>query len=302
MKAARAVRGPAAFLTVQEGCDKFCAFCVVPYTRGGEVSRPVARILDEAKALIDGGAKELTLLGQNVNAYHGADGRGGTRTLAGLLEDLAKLSGLARLRYTTSHPLDVTDDLIAAHRDIPQVMPYLHLPVQAGSDKILAAMNRRHTAAQYLAIIEKLRAATPHLALSGDFIVGFPGESEADFQDTLRLVETVGYAQAYSFKYSQRPGTPAADWDAQVSEADKADRLARLQELLNRQQRAFNEAQVGQRLGVLLERAGKFPGQLVGRSPYLQAVHVSAPDLAIGDLVEVEIVSAGPNSLEGRQL
>jgi tRNA-2-methylthio-N6-dimethylallyladenosine synthase len=273
---------------------------VVPYTRGGEVSRPMARIVDEAKALIDGGVKELTLLGQNVNAYHGADGQGGTVTLAGLIEALAALPGLARLRYTTSHPLDVTDDLIAAHRDIPQLMPYLHLPVQAGSDKILAAMNRRHTAAQYLAIIDRLRAATPHLALSGDFIVGFPGETNADFEDTLRLVETVGYAQAYSFKYSPRPGTPAADWDDQVSEPEKADRLARLQDLLNQQQRAFNEAQVGRRMGVLLERAGKFPGQLVGRSPYLQAVHVRAPGLAIGDLVDVDIVSAGPNSLEGQ--
>ena len=294
----RARRTPTAFLTVQEGCDKFCAFCVVPYTRGAEVSRPVEKVLAEARDLVSRGVSEITLLGQNVNAYHGAGTDGSDWSLARLIRALAKIEGLARLRYTTSHPNDMSADLIAAHAEIPVLMPYLHLPVQAGSDRILRAMNRKHTAEEYIKLIEKIRAARPDIALSGDFITGFPGETEADFQDTLALVREVDYAQAYSFKYSPRPGTPASTAD-QVPEAEKADRLARLQDLLTRQQAAFQEACVGRTLPVLIEKPGRKPGQMVGRSPYLQAVHVdAAPDLT-GQIVDVEITASGTNSLSG---
>lgn len=286
--------GPSAFLTVQEGCDKFCTFCVVPYTRGAEVSRPAADVIAEARTLVAAGARELTLLGQNVNAYHGSG-----VSFANLIRELAAIEGLARIRYTTSHPRDMDDDLIAVHAEVPQLMPYLHLPVQSGSSRILKRMNRAHTADSYLATVEKLRAARPDLALSSDFIVGFPGETEADFEDTLALVRAVNYAQAFSFKYSARPGTPAATMEEQLDEEVKSDRLARLQALLMEQQHAFNRATVGRRLPVLLERSGKKPGQLIGKSPYLQSVHVTAPGLSIGDLVEVDILSAGPNSLEG---
>jgi len=286
--------GPSAFLTVQEGCDKFCTFCVVPYTRGAETSRPAEDIVAEARSLVEAGARELTLLGQNVNAFHGSG-----VTLAGLVRELAKIDGLARIRYTTSHPRDMSDDLIAAHAEVPQLMPYLHLPVQSGSSRILKKMNRAHTAESYLAIIEKLRAARPDIALSSDFIVGFPGETEADFEDTLALVRAVNYAQAFSFKYSSRPGTPAASMEDHLDEEVKSDRLARLQALIVEQQLEFNRATVGRRVDVLLERQGKKPGQLIGKSPYLQSVHVTAPGLAIGDLIEVDVLSAGPNSLEG---
>jgi tRNA-2-methylthio-N6-dimethylallyladenosine synthase len=300
LPAKRRVQGRTAFLTVQEGCDKFCAFCVVPYTRGAEVSRPVAALLAEARALVEEGAAEITLLGQNVNAFHGVDEAGRGVSLAALLAKIAAVPGIKRLRYTTSHPLDMAQDLIDAHRDLSVLMPYVHLPVQAGSDRILAAMNRRHTIAQYMKIIDKLRAARADLALSGDFIVGFPGESEADFQETLKVVDAVGYAQAYAFKYSQRPGTPAADWPDQVPEAVKIERLARLQEALARSQQAFNQHMVGTTQEILLERTGRKPGQLIGRSAYLQPVHVMEPTVALGDFVTVSIVSAGPNSLEGR--
>lgn len=295
----RGIAGPAAFVTAQEGCDKFCTFCVVPYTRGAETSRPVAAIEDEVRSLVESGVIEITLLGQNVNAYHGVDAEGRDVSLAGLVRRLARIDGLARIRYTTSHPRDMTDELIAAHGEIEKLMPYLHLPVQSGSDRILAAMNRKHTAESYLKIIERLKAARPDLALSGDFIVGFPGETDEDFQATLAIVEAVGYAQAYSFKYSPRPGTPAADMETQVPEDVKADRLDRLQAALNAHQLAFNQASVGQTVPVLFERNGKRPGQLVGRSPYMQAVHVIAPDHAIGDLVNCTLLSAGANSLEG---
>ncbi|MEL6316387.1 MAG: tRNA (N6-isopentenyl adenosine(37)-C2)-methylthiotransferase MiaB [Pseudomonadota bacterium] len=303
---ARALRrsGPTAFLTVQEGCDKFCAFCVVPYTRGAEASRPVARVVAEAERLAAGGAVEITLLGQNVNAYRGAAPDGGAPWgLGRLLRRLAQVEGLARLRYTTSHPNDMDADLIAAHADTPALAPYLHLPAQSGSDRILDAMNRKHTAAEYLARIAQIRAARPDIALSGDFIVGFPGETEDDFQATLDLVAEAGYAQAYSFKYSARPGTPAGDgrFGAEPSETAKAARLARLQEALAAQQSAFNQACVGRTLTVLLEKPGRRPGQLVGRSPYLQAVHVDdAPPEAAGRFAAAEIVAAGPNSLSGR--
>ena len=292
-----ATRGVSAFLTVQEGCDKFCAFCVVPYTRGAETSRPVAEIITEAQRLAEAGVREVTLLGQNVNAYRGPDGRGGTASLADLIARLAEIEGMTRLRYTTSHPNDMADDLIAAHRDVEALMPYLHLPVQSGSDAVLKAMNRRHTAAQYEALIERIRAARPDIALSGDFIVGFPGESEADFEATLRLVERVGYAAAYSFKYSARPGTPAAARPDQVGEAEKSTRLAELQALLTRQQRAFNDACVGRTLPVLIEKAGRKEDQWVGRSPYLQPVHLPASVGAIGDTVSVTIEASEGNSL-----
>ncbi len=285
---------PSAFLTIQEGCDKFCTFCVVPYTRGAETSRPAADLIAEAKALVAGGARELTLLGQNVNAYaHGGTG------FAALLRAIAAIPGLVRLRYTTSHPRDMTAELIAAHAEIPELMPYLHLPVQSGSSHILKRMNRAHTAESYLATIAELRAARPDIALSSDFIVGFPGETEQDFEDTLAMVRAVNYAQAYSFKYSPRAGTPAATMEDQVDEDVKSDRLARLQALLGEQQAAFNARSVGRRCDVLLERAGKRAGQLIGKSPWLQSVHVTAPGLAIGDIVTVDIVSAGPLSLEG---
>jgi len=299
---ARAPAGASAFLTVQEGCDKFCAFCVVPYTRGAEVSRPVAAVVDEAGRLVERGVCEITLLGQNVNAYHGADGTGGAASLADLIRRLAALEGLARIRYTTSHPLDMSDDLIALHGSEPRLMPYLHLPIQAGSDRILAAMNRRHDAATYLRLVERLRVAAPDLALSSDFIVGFPGETEADFEATLALVRTVGYAQAYSFAYSARPGTPAADVPDQVPDAVKAERLARLQALLAEQQLAFNQSKVGQTCTVLFEKPGRRQGQLVGRSPWLQAVHAMVADDALGTVRTCRIVSAGPNSLEGAVL
>ena len=293
---------PSAFLTVQEGCDKFCTYCVVPYTRGAEISRPFADLVEEAKALVDGGVKEITLLGQNVNAWQGTDLKGRARGLEGLIEVLADIAGLERIRYTTSHPNDMTDGLIAAHRDIPKLMPYLHLPVQAGSDRILKAMNRSHDAASYLRLIDKVRSARPDIALSGDFIVGFPGETEADFQATLDIVRAANYAQAYSFKYSPRPGTPAADMEDQISPQIMDERLQRLQELLGAQQHGFNAATVGKRTRVLLERQGRKVGQLVGKSPWLQSVHVIDPAAQLGDLIDVEIVSAGPNSLEGMAL
>lgn len=291
--------GPSAFLTVQEGCDKFCTFCVVPYTRGAEFSRPVAQILDEAKALIDGGVRELTLLGQNVNAYNGTGIDGAPSSLAKLIEALAKLDGLKRLRYVTSHPRDMREDLIAAHRDIDILMPYLHLPVQAGSDPILAAMNRGHTAAEYLRLIERIRSARPDMALSGDFIVGFPGESDADFEATLALVREVRYAQAYSFKYSPRPGTPAAASAKQVPEAVKDARLQELQALLIAQQGEFNASMLGKTMSVLFETRGRKDGQAIGRSPYLQAVHADDAEGLIGQIVELRIAAVLPNSLKG---
>ncbi len=293
----RGLQGVSAFLSVQEGCDKFCSFCVVPYTRGAETSRPVAAILEEARSLLAGGAQEITLIGQNVNAFHGAGPDGAVWGLAALLRAVAALPGVTRLRYTTSHPSDMDGDLIAAHGDLGVLMPFLHLPVQAGSDRVLKAMNRRHTAADYLATIAALRRARPDLALSSDFIVGFPGESEADFQQTLDLVEEVGFAQAYSFKYSPRPGTPAAAMPAQVPEEVKSERLARLQDLLNRQQRAFNGSQLGREIPVLFDRPGRKPGQLVGRSPWMQAVHASLPESALGRISRVRVVRIGDNSL-----
>ncbi len=297
-----AARGVAAFLTVQEGCDKFCAFCVVPYTRGAEVSRPVAAILEEARRLAGAGIREITLIGQNVNAYHGEGPDGRAWSLGRLLHAVAEIPGIARLRYTTSHPNDMDDALIAAHRDLPALMPYLHLPVQAGSDAILAAMNRRHTADDYRRLIDRVRAARPDIALSSDFIVGFPGETDADFEATMRLVETIGFASAFSFKYSARPGTPAAQAEDPVPEAVKTERLARLQERLDAQRHAFNAATVGRVVEVLFEKPGRHAGQMAGKSPYLQAVQIDAEglDLAAGDLRPVEIVAEGSNSLFGR--
>ena len=293
----KAARGPTAFLTVQEGCDKFCAFCVVPYTRGAEVSRPVDRVLDEARDLVARGVREITLLGQNVNAYHGA-GPDSVWSLARLIWALNDIDGLERIRFTTSHPNDMGEDLIEAHATCPKLMPYLHLPVQSGSDRILKAMNRKHTAAGYLRLIERIRAARPDMLISGDFIVGFPGETEADFADTLALVKAVGYGQCYSFKYSARPGTPAAE--RRLVDADAAsDRLTRLQALLTQQQHAIQNAMVGRDVSVLFERAGRLPGQMVGKSEYLHAVYVTAPDLAQGDLRAVRITQSGPNSLGG---
>ncbi len=313
--------GAAAYLAVQEGCDKFCSFCVVPYTRGAEYSRPAAKVLAEARRLVAAGAIEITLLGQNVNAYHGEGPDGGTWSLGRLIRALAGIAGLVRLRYTTSHPLEMDEELISAHRDVPALMPFLHLPVQSGSDRVLEAMNRRHRADDYRRIVARLRAARPDLALSSDFIVGFPGESEADFAATLDLVRETGFAQAYSFKYSPRPGTPAAAMQGveQVGEAVKAERLARLQALLGEQQLAFNRASVGRRLAVLFERPGRKPGQFIGRSPYMQSVHLAvhpavhraaaADDRiadgsqalpALGRLMEVEIAAAHPVSLAAR--
>ncbi len=288
-------RGPSAHITVQEGCDKFCAFCVVPYTRGSEASRPADAILAEAQTLVNGGARELTLLGQNVNAYRDADGT----TLATLIRRLARLPGLARLRYTTSHPRDMDLDLIAAHAEVPQLMPFLHLPVQSGSDAVLKRMNRQHSAADYLRLIDRVRQTRSDIALSGDFIVGFPGETDADFGATLVLVRAARYAQAYSFKYSPRPGTPAAKATDPVPDAVATERLARLQDLLSTQQHAFNHAFEGHTLDVLFDRPGRLPGQLIGKTPHLQSVHVIAPGLAIGQIAPVHIVSAGPRSLEG---
>jgi tRNA-2-methylthio-N6-dimethylallyladenosine synthase len=291
-------RGVTAFVTVQEGCDKFCTFCVVPYTRGAEVSRPVEKIVDEVRNLADAGVREVTLIGQNVNAYHG-EGFGRTFTLGQLLHRVAAIPGIARLRYTTSHPCDVDDDLIAVHRDLPQLAPQLHLPVQSGSDRILAAMNRRHTRADYLRAIDRLRIARGDLALTSDFIVGFPGETESDFADTLRLVDEVAYSGAYSFKYSPRPGTPGATMDDQVAEAVKSERLARLQAAINRHAAAFNARCVGRTFAVLMEKQGRDAGQLVGRSPYLQPVHVEGPDRLIGEMVPVTITGTIANSLFG---
>jgi tRNA-2-methylthio-N6-dimethylallyladenosine synthase len=297
----KARRAPAAFLTVQEGCDKFCAFCVVPYTRGAEVSRPVDRVVSEARDLVERGVREITLLGQNVNAYHGVGPEGADWGLARLIRELAKIDGLERIRFTTSHPNDMDDDLIAAHGDCDKLMPYLHLPVQAGSDKILKRMNRQHTAESYLKLIERLRAARPDLHLSGDFIVGFPEETEADFQATLDLVEAVEYGSAFSFKYSTRPGTPAAE-RAQVPEDEKTERLQRLQSLLTRQQRALQDAMVGRDVSVLFEKPGRMDGQMVGKSEYLHAVHVTGADVAPGDLRRVRVLESGPNSLMGTVL
>ncbi|HXD46231.1 MAG TPA: tRNA (N6-isopentenyl adenosine(37)-C2)-methylthiotransferase MiaB [Pseudolabrys sp.] len=292
-------RGLAAFVTVQEGCDKFCTFCVVPYTRGAEVSRPVEKIAAEVERLASAGVREVTLIGQNVNAYHGHDANGAPASLGALMRRLARVEGIARLRYTTSHPRDMDDELIAAHAELPQLMPYVHLPVQSGSDRILDAMNRRHTVAHYLDVIAKLRAARTDLAFTSDFIVGFPGETEADFQDTLRLVETVGFAGAYTFAYSARPGTPAAEMADQVPEDVKIGRLHRLQALIARQQRDFNASFVGKTLPVLMEKPGRLAGQLAGKSPYLQAVQVMAPAALLGQVVPVTVTELGTNSLFG---
>ena len=290
---ARRRANPSSFLTVQEGCDKFCTYCVVPYTRGAEISRPWNDVLAEARALVDVGAREIVLLGQNVSAW----GHGG-RGLADLIRALAEIDGLDRIRYTTSHPADMTDELIAAHRDVEKLMPYLHLPVQSGSNRILKAMNRSHSAETYLAILEKVRSARPDIALSGDFIVGFPGESEEDFEATLNIVDEVRYASAYSFKYSARPGTPAAMMEDQIPREIMEDRLRRLQERINLHQLAFNRSKVGADTRILIERAGRLPGQVIGRSPWLQSVHVEA-DARPGDIVDVTLVAAGPNSIKG---
>jgi tRNA-2-methylthio-N6-dimethylallyladenosine synthase len=290
-------RAPSAFLTVQEGCDKFCAFCVVPYTRGAEASRPAAKVEAEARALVGRGVVELTLLGQNVNAYRDGDGAG----LAGLIARLSGVEGLERIRYTTSHPNDMSEDLIAAHAEAPKLMPFLHLPVQSGSDRILRAMNRRHTADAYLRRVERIRESRPDIALSGDFIVGFPGETEADFTATMDLVEAVGYAQAYSFAYSPRPGTPAADRPT-VDPAAVSNRLQRLQDLLQRQQRAFQQSMVGRILPVLIEKPGRDPGQMVGKTPYLNAVHIEGPAELAGSIIMAEIIEARTNSLAARAL
>ncbi len=291
--------GVSAFIAIQEGCDKFCTFCVVPYTRGAEYSRPVSSIYEEASRLVERGVKEITLLGQNVNAYHGQSSQGKEWGLGRLLEHLASLKGLERLRYMTSHPRDMDEELMMAHRDIPQVMPYLHLPIQSGSDRILEAMNRKHTRQHYLKIIEKLRTYKPDIALSSDFIVGFPGESEKDFEETMDLIQQIQYAQAYSFKYSPRHGTPGALMENQIPEEIKAERLARLQELLNAQQQAFNEASVGQIFPVLLDRKGKQDGQLLGKTPYLQSVYVEANPRLFGHSIDIRIEKAFANSLTG---
>lgn len=296
---ARAPDGVSAFLSVQEGCDKFCTFCVVPYTRGAEYSRPLRAIVDEARSLADRGVREITLLGQNVNAYHGEGAGGALASLADLLGALAQIEGLARLRYTTSHPVEMTDDLIALHGEQPKVMPALHLPVQSGSDRILRAMNRKHDAARYLDIIARLRAARPDIALSSDFIVGFPGERETDFEATMTLAKAVGFASAFSFKYSPRPGTPAATMAGQVDDAAKAERLQRLQALLSAEQTAFNQSKVGSIVPVLVTGNGRKAGQMHGRSPYLQAVHFPSNTARVGDVVEVRIEAASQNSLSG---
>ncbi|PVA05300.1 tRNA (N6-isopentenyl adenosine(37)-C2)-methylthiotransferase MiaB [Thalassorhabdomicrobium marinisediminis] len=289
----KAKRGPTAFLTVQEGCDKFCAFCVVPYTRGAEVSRPAERIIREAQELVEAGVREITLLGQNVNAYHGHDGG-----LAGLIWALDKVDGLERIRFTTSHPNDMDDALIEAHGTCDKLMPYLHLPVQSGSDRMLKAMNRKHTREQYFRLIEKIRAARPDLLLSGDFIVGFPGETEEDFEDTMDLVRTVTYGQAYSFKYSTRPGTPAAE-KPQLPEEVMTDRLHRLQALLGEQQRAVQDSMIGRDVKVLFEKKGREAGQMIGKSEYLHAVFAETSDVAVGDIRTVRIVKSERNSLGG---
>jgi tRNA-2-methylthio-N6-dimethylallyladenosine synthase len=290
-------QGVAAFLTVQEGCDKFCSFCVVPYTRGAEFSRPVAQVLEEARVLAEGGVKEITLLGQNVNAYRGKDVAGDQTSLAHLVAALSRIDGIKRIRYTTSHPRDMGDDLIAAHAEQEKLMPYLHLPVQAGSDRVLKAMNRGHTAQHYVKLIERVRAARPDMAISGDFIVGFPGETEVDFQATLDVVKAVGYASAYSFKYSERPGTPAADRKSQVPDDEKLDRLYRLQSLLAEQLTQFNRSCIGRSLSVLVEKPGRNVGQVIGRSPYLQSVHFDYPAGREGDIVTCYIDDTKTNSL-----
>jgi tRNA-2-methylthio-N6-dimethylallyladenosine synthase len=298
-----AKRGVSSFVTVQEGCDKFCTFCVVPYTRGAEVSRPVAKIVADVERLAASGVREISLIGQNVNAYHGLDPDGAPQTLGQLLRRLSDVPGIARLRYMTSHPRDMLngmcDDLIAAHGDLPALMPYVHLPVQSGSDRILAAMNRKHTRKEYLEAIARLRAARPDLAFTSDFIVGFPGETEEDFRDTLALAEEVNFAMAYTFMYSTRPGTPAAALEDQVPEAEKSERLQRLQAVITRQWRAFNASFVGQTMDILVEKPGKLAGQLVGRSPYLQSVHLMAQPALIGSIVKVAITDVGTNTLFG---
>jgi len=293
-------RGLTAFLTIQEGCDKFCTFCVVPYTRGAEVSRPVAKIVEEAQRLADAGIREITLIGQNVNGYHGEGPDGRSFTLARLFERLAKIPGIDRLRYTTSHPRDVDDSLIAAHRDLPELMPQLHLPVQSGSDRILDAMNRNHTRDDYLRIVERMRKAQPKLALTSDFIVGFPGESDEDFRDTMRLIDEIGFCGSYSFKYSPRPGTPAAEMDDQIPENVKTERLLELQTLVDGQLTAFNRGCIGQTLEVLFEKPGRFPGQIAGKSPWLQPVQVDAPPSLIGTVTKVTITGTGTFSLFGK--
>jgi tRNA-2-methylthio-N6-dimethylallyladenosine synthase len=293
-------RGLTAFLTVQEGCDKFCSFCVVPYTRGAETSRPVEQVLTEARRLVEAGVREITLLGQNVNAYHGLDIRGRSAGLGELCARLAEIEGLARIRYTTSHPSDMTDELIEAHRDNDKLMPWMHLPVQSGSDAILKSMNRRHTRADYLRIIERIKAIRPDMAMSGDFIVGFPGETDADFEQTLSIVREVGYASAYTFKYSIRPGTPGADMADQVDEAVKTERLATLNALITTQMRDFGRSVVGRTLDVLIEKPGRQPGQIGGRSPYLQAVHMAGSEDLIGSIQPVLIVGATTTSIEGK--
>jgi tRNA-2-methylthio-N6-dimethylallyladenosine synthase len=293
-------RGASAFVTVQEGCDKFCSFCVVPYTRGAEISRPVADVIAETRRLADAGVSEVTLIGQNVNAYRGADDRGREWGLARLLARLAEISGLKRLRYTTSHPVDMTQDLIDAHESIPKLMPYVHLPVQAGSDRVLKAMNRKHTAADYLNIVARLRKARPDLAMSSDFIVGFPGETNEDFEATMALVRAVGFASSFSFKYSPRPGTPGAERGDQIDEDVKRERLAALQALLEEQRQAFHAATVGREIDVLFEKPGRHEGQIAGKSPYMQAVHAIGPAQTIGRVARVTIVAAGANSLAGR--
>ncbi|MCJ2075245.1 tRNA (N6-isopentenyl adenosine(37)-C2)-methylthiotransferase MiaB [Methylobacterium sp. E-041] len=296
---ARRTAGVSAFLTVQEGCDKFCAFCVVPYTRGAEVSRSVAAVVAEAEKLAAGGVREIGLVGQNVNAYHGLGADGGAATLADLIRAVARVPGIARIRYTTSHPNDMGDDLIAAHAEIPALMPYLHLPVQSGSDRILSAMNRRHTGDAYRRIIDRVRRARPDIALSSDFIVGFPGETDAEFADTMRLVSDIGFESAYSFKYSPRPGTPAAERSDAVPEDVMTGRLHALQALLDAQRHAFQRAAVGQVVEVLVEKAGRRPGQVAGKTPHLLAVQFDAPTSRIGQVVPVRIVEAGTNSLFG---
>ena len=293
-------RGVSAFVTVQEGCDKFCSFCVVPYTRGVETSRPPRAILAEIERLAAAGVREVTLLGQNVNAFHGRGDDGADVSLARLIEMIAEMPDILRVRYTTSHPRDMDDALVAAHRDIPKLMPFMHLPVQSGSDRVLRAMNRKHTARDYLAIVERLRAARPDIALSSDFIVGFPGETREDFADTMRLVREVDFANAWSFKFSSRPGTPAASLPDQIDEAEKSARLAQLQVLLDDQRRAFNRASVGKTNMVLFEKVGRHEGQIAGKDPHSQAVHVEGPRALIGEIRAVEIVDTRPNSLRGR--
>jgi len=295
-----AKRGVAAFVTVQEGCDKFCSFCIVPYTRGSEASRPVSAVLEEIKRLTAAGVCEVMLIGQNVNAYHGLDQAGRVTTLAGLIASAAAVPGVRRLRYATSHPDDMSADLIAAHREVETLAPFLHLPVQSGSDRILASMNRRHSVADYLDIVARTRATRPDIAFSSDFIVGYPGETEADFEETLSLARAVGYASSFAFKFSARPGTPAFGMDGQLDESVKAKRLARLQLLLEEQRQAFNRACVGRRVEVLFEKPGRRPGQVVGRSPYMQAVHAEGPLSLVGVMTEVEIIGVGSNSLRGR--